>query len=137
MKISRSFPPNFADIVKVLPAVRKKPTIVFTYGDTIYAPGRNVVVDDHLVAHEEVHQRQQSEMGVEKWWKKYLEDSSFRLEQELEAYRTQFIYLENHHNRATRKKLLPHMAGALCGEMYGKVVDKQKAKDLIMGRATL
>lgn len=45
--------------------------------------------DQALIAHEMVHVRQQAATGWLAWWWRYLTDESFRLDQELEAYRVQ------------------------------------------------
>lgn len=92
MKVIQALPPNIKKIYARFPHVRGAP-VVFAYGDTIYNPGRDAVSDD-VMAHEKVHQRQQAEHpgGVEGWWDQYLEDSDFRLDQELEAYGAQLRY---------------------------------------------
>jgi len=46
--------------------------------------------DAALIAHEEVHARQQRATGwFAWWWWRYLTDEAFRLDAELEAYRVQ------------------------------------------------
>lgn len=136
MTISQGYPPNYAAIVKAIPAVKLNKGIVFTYGDTIFMPaGINLV--DHLMAHEQEHIRQQTEMGAEKWWAQYLKDPQFRLEQELEAYKVQYQTLQKNHSRQDRRVTLMKIAGDLGGSMYGKIINKEMARKLITGDAQL
>ena len=97
MKTIKGFPPNIKQIDEVL-HTKSKPTVVYTYGDTVYIPNGEALSDD-LEVHEAVHIKQQAEMGAEEWWKKFLEDPEFRLSQELEAYQAQWEYIEENKNR--------------------------------------
>lgn len=135
MRIAYTFPPNYAEICRRIPAVKLRPTIIFTYGDTLYNPGRGLI-PDHLMAHEETHAREQAEMGIDEWWDQYLASPQFRLEQELKAYRVQYrvaAALPRH----MRKTLLLKISADLGGPMYGKIVDKEQARKLITGGAQL
>lgn len=126
--IKGEYPPNYEDICAVFD-IKDDPNIVFTYGDKLYAPG-SPPIDVHLLRHEETHERQQSAMGVEAWWDRYLSDANFRYEQELEAYRNQYrsmATLPLHH----RLGYLSHMAKSLAGKMYGEIVNYDEAKDAI------
>ena len=102
-------------------------TTVFTYGDTIYNPGK-ISLSPDLVIHEEVHERQQKNMNVlyrfgpAIWWRKYLRDPKFRFEQELEAYRAQYAFFERAlTDRQLKHKILEDLAGKLIGPMYGNM----------------
>lgn len=126
MKVSMSPPPNHAQIVEAFGAAALR-RAVFTYGDTIHNPQLGHITQN-LVVHEEVHERQQKEMGVEAWWERYLIDPAFRLEQETEAYNTQYHSVSG---RAQRRNLLPHIVKNLSGPLYGNIINKAKAKELI------
>jgi hypothetical protein len=127
MKIEKGFPPNIAEIAK---RFRITPETVFAYGDTLYSPlGLGIPPD--LMVHEEVHERQQSEAGVEQWWAMYLENESFRLSQEVEAYRAQWKYLQGVLNRKGRLAALNRLAENLASPMYGSIINKKLAKELI------
>lgn len=122
-------PPNFHLIAAVFgqQVVKGK---VFAYGDAIYCPsGRQPSAD--LVVHEETHLRQQKELGVrgaERWWKRYLEDSAFRLSQEVEAYRAQLAACPGReYRRAVRK----HAVKMLAGPTYGRLVTADRARALL------
>lgn len=137
MKIVKGFPPNYSDIIAAIPAVKMKSGIIFTYGDTVYCPAGNTNLPDHLIAHEQKHIDEQKSMGPEQWWYRYLVSASYRLEQELIAYRAQYKVLQQNHSRVERKLVLSHIAKDLSGAMYGKVIDGKKAKLLITGEAEL
>lgn len=132
MKIKIAYPPNYVDICKKIPAVKLKKSIIFTYGDTIYNPAGNNL-DPALIAHEEVHQVQQEKMGIENWWKMYLEHEHFRLDQEVQAYRKQSLVMRETYNRPMRRKLFKAIVKDLSGAMYGKIIDAEQAKQLIGG----
>lgn len=119
-------PPNYGKLVEVFGAGALR-RAVFTYGDTIYNPKGGRITPD-LMAHEQVHERQQAAIGVEVWWGRFLADPSFRLEQELEAYRTQFHSVPG---RKNRRELLPHIVRSLAGPLYGNIISKAKAKELV------
>ena len=128
MRIKHEFPPNY-DELKQRFDIEGKP-VVFTYGDTLYVP-LGGEIPDHLMKHEETHQRQQDDMGVENWWRLYMQDDEFRLNQELEAYRNQYQYSKETDSRQVRRGLLQQIAEDLSSKIYGNLIDKQKAIKLI------
>lgn len=131
MRIVKGFPPNYSAICAAIPAVKSKPGIIFTYGNTIYCPMGNTNLPDHLEAHEATHSLEQDKIGVDEWWARYLRDPRFRLEQELLAYQVQYRVLQSNHSRAERKFVLSKISKDLGGAMYGKIVDTKKARQLI------
>jgi hypothetical protein len=128
MKIVKDFPPNFADIEKTFDLEGLQP--VFAYGDTLYNPGGFDIPDD-LMAHEETHERQQKELGPQAWWDRYLGDREFRLMQEAEAYRNQYLFVKGKYSRQVRRKLLQDMAKNLSSKLYGNIISKKEAEYLI------
>lgn len=136
MKIARSFPPNYEDIVVAIPAVKRNPNIIFTYGDTLYVPS-GVMIPPHLHAHEVTHCVEQAKIGVDEWWSKYLVSPRFRLEQELLAYRAQYQFLLKHSPRHFARTVLLKISEDLSGAMYGSIVDRPMARDLITGKTQL
>lgn len=130
MKIVLDYPPNYEAISKTFNLEGKKP--VFTFGNLIYNP-HNGIIDRFLMAHEEVHAKQQGENPKE-WWDKYLVDPSFRVSQEAEAYQMQY--------REARKlikdknqlaKFLHIIASDFSSSMYGSVLSYQEAYKIIRG----
>lgn len=130
MQIIEEYPPNFEKICEHIPTVREKTDAVFTYGDIIYNPGKNVV-EDHLQCHEQVHMRQQEEMGRDEWWEKYLTDVKFRLSQEKEAYHAQYKFAMKVYGRAQASWLLKAVAKDLSGALYGNIMTYKQARSEI------
>lgn len=105
---------------------------VWTYGDTLYNPG-GIHVEDHLLAHEQTHTIQQErEGGPDKWWRRYLDDPTFRFEQELQAYAMQYaFYCEQRTDRNQRFRFLHQLAGALSGPLYQVAISRSDAQKAI------
>lgn len=103
--------------------------VVFTVGNMIYS---KFDLTEDLLEHELVHVKQQHDLGIEIWWERFFADPAFRLEQEVEAYRTQYRWIERHHkDRNARHYYLNAFAGFLCGPMYGHLLDHKDAMNLI------
>jgi hypothetical protein len=132
MKIIKGYPPNYSAIID---ALHPAGNFIFTYGDTIYSPTTEIL-DEEIIEHERVHERQQTEndkqFGPRKWWERYLIDGSFRWRQELEAYRAQWEYLERYEpDRNKRHKKLVEMARFLSSPSYGNLVGFAEAMEKI------
>ncbi len=131
MKIVNDYPPNYRQIVD---ALGDQPEALFCYGDTIYNPRGGDVPPD-IEKHEEVHMKQQGS-NPDLWYHRYLSSPEFRLEQELEAYGTQYAFA-----KAALKggKLLEwaleNMAKALSGGAYGGLLTFAEAKSKIRNYA--
>ncbi len=133
MKVVQGLPPNYDEISRTfhfdqLPAIFKP---VFAYGDTLYNPTGEEVSDD-LMAHEETHEEQQKILGAEQWWELYLTDEAFRLTQEVEAYRAQYISVQDK-SRDFRRLFLQRLAKDLSSKLYGSIINTKQAKELIHG----
>jgi hypothetical protein len=127
-QVKYEYPPNYDEICQHIPAVKKHPYIVFTYAPAIYSPA-GIKLPPDLVVHEEVHIARQTKPA--EWWQKYLTDIDFRLNEELEAYRAQYLFALEHYNRKERRLLLTGMTKDLSGEMYGKIITRKEAIKLI------
>jgi hypothetical protein len=130
MRIIEAPPPNIDAIKKVFPHVEKYKA-VFAYGDSIYNP-YGARFDPFMIAHEETHSIQQGD-DVEGWWTKYLEDPNFRIEQEAEAYKVQ--YLAACAKSIDKEKLdryARRLAEALSGPIYGELISFTNALRLII-----
>jgi hypothetical protein len=98
---------------------------VFAIGDVIYS---KYEITGDLMEHELVHIKQQHDMGVSIWWEKFFESPEFRLSQEVEAYQTQYRWIERHHkDRNARHYYLNAFAGFLSGPMYGHLISHAEA----------
>ena len=129
MKISKDYPPNIDEIKKVL---TPSPGAVFTYGDTLYNPS-NGIIDDPLMAHEEIHSLRQGKDPAG-WWERYLKEPSFRLSEELRAYQEQYqVYLLEGHERNKIAMFSYQLAKDLAGPMYGNVITVLEARQKIIG----
>jgi hypothetical protein len=130
MKIVYDVPPNYDEIAAVF-KIKDRLRVVFTYGNTLYVPGGTAIkIDKPLMKHEETHARQQKAYGVDDWWERFLHEPAFRLQQELEAYRTQYknmvdLPLED------RLGYLEHISNDLAGEIYGNMLTAKEAKAVI------
>ena len=98
--------------------------IVFSFGNIIYNP-RCIDIPDHLMVHEEVHGVQQNHNDADAavWWKRYLEDPKFRIEQEVEAYAAQYRFIcEKVKDKNARYRNLHMLAQDLSGPIYGEAI---------------
>jgi hypothetical protein len=115
-------PPTIAAILEIFPEAAK-PDVIFAFGDKIYNPSGNPI-PRALMAHERVHGMRQLTMGLDveqgvmRWWAQYLDDKSFRFEEELKAhaaeFREQAYGLDSNH----RAKLLMATARRLIAPLY-------------------
>lgn len=125
-------------------------TTYWTYGDILYNPGGGEI-PDHVIAHEEQHVKQQSwdylktvikpeEITEEVeasdardfWWKRYLTNPRFRLEQEAEAYGVQYrFFRERNKDRNKRTRFKHALAAQLSGPLYQLAVSHDQARSLI------
>lgn len=128
MKIQSGFPPN---IEKIRKTFRLSGREVFTYGDIVFL-GAGGQIDGALAAHEQTHIEQQTEMGAEPWWDRYLEDKEFRLSQELPAYQKQYREAKKViKDRERLNKFLILIARDMSGPMYGNMIGFNEATRLI------
>lgn len=130
-KIVKAYPPNYDEI-----KARFNPpaNTVFAYGDAIYSPS-NVNLAADLIEHERTHFAQQARAGgPEAWWRRYIDDPQFRLEQEIEAYRAQYAAVATL-PRPERRALLAFICKSLASGMYGRLVTKEQARRLVAGTA--
>lgn len=131
MKIVHDMPPNYTQICQAIPGAGSNLNVIFAYGDILYVPNENAVIPDHLMVHEETHQKQQGD-NVEGWWYDYLHNIQFRLKQEVEAYSAQYHYLKTAgYGRPERRRLLEKFAQDLSSEIYGSIILKADAKEVI------
>lgn len=129
MIVKQGFPPNIQAIAQEF---KITPDTVFAYGDTLYNP-LGLPIPQDLMIHEETHEKQQQALGVEQWWTMYLDRPNFRLQQEVEAYQNQYEFIKTVLNRKGRIAALNRFAEQLSSDLYGKIINKKKAKELIDG----
>ena len=128
MKIVNERPPIYDSIISA--GMNPSPTVIYTYGDTIYNPGGGDLAD-HTIEHEETHCDQQGS-DPDGWWSRYLVDAYFRTEQEAEAYGRQYAYIcATVTDRNRRHKVLFDLARILSGPIYGSVIGHTAAMKMI------
>lgn len=137
MILSPRKPPNLKKIRQAFPHMNPNSTL-FAYGEILYNPGK-IKVSPDMWEHEETHYKQQknytktSKMsGLDEWWDRYMRDESFRLSQEIEAYRAQFKMIKQMILiDSICLKLLDTLAKHLSGPMYGNMIGFEEAKRTI------
>lgn len=153
MKILNERPPEWI-MTGCLDQFRVKVDNTFwTYGDTIYNPG-GISIPEDIIAHEEQHGRQQEAyvggcvdaycieeqhslhkdtLGKDGWWREYLTNPRFRLEQESEAYGEQYrFFCENRKDRNQRYRFLVLISRQLSGPLYQLSISAQQARAIIL-----
>lgn len=104
---------------------------VIAFGDTIYAKDE---IPEHLVVHENTHLLRQKNSKIYGiiWWIRYIFNKKFRFIEELLAYRNQYRFIKSRlKNREEQNKYLRKFSYDLASELYGKMVDFNKAMKLI------
>ena len=131
MNIVAGTPPNFEAIVARFPAARRR-GVIFTWGDTVYVNGVPEL-PSQLKAHEAVHIDQQRRLwgGPERWWALYLDNPTFRLDQELQAHRAEYRTLKQLDRNAAARSLT-FIAERLASPLYGGMITVREAKRMIL-----
>lgn len=127
--------PPLIDEIDAAFGVRGKP-ILFAFGDKIYNPA-GVDVPPEIVVHETVHGERQGD-DVFGWWRRYIADPVFRLEEELPAHVAEFQELctlqasrwVSHRNM--RRTLAAHVARKLSAPLYGRLVTFDAARKFLL-----
>lgn len=133
MNVVVSSPPNFDAIVERFPFARNQ-GVIFTYGQTIYNPS-GIAISSALKCHESVHAQRQGEdeEEIRQWWRRYLDEPMFRLEEELLAHRAEYRAFKGW-EKDSRKQAqeLESIAARLSGPLYGNVLTLARARRLIV-----
>jgi len=129
------YPPNFAEI-SLRFGLGRKPSVVFCFGDRIYSPQPGPI-HPAVLAHEGVHGQRQgsSQLAVMEWWRRYLDDTAFRLAEEIPAHVAEYRYWLDHGSRAERRRALQVTADRLAAPLYGRMIGRSAARDMIRAGA--
>lgn len=142
MQLIRERPPLFDEIDRVF-NVKGKP-ILFAWGSVIYAPSGVTAVHPAVEAHEKVHgdrqlapcdpsDKRSAEMKIWYWWRRYLDDPVFRLEEEKLGHLAEYQHLVAHASgRSDRRRHLSHVAARLCQPLYGYDLTKAQAMEYLI-----
>ena len=140
MKIIKEKPPIWDAVVEAFPSVLRSPSVVFCYGDSIYAPGLedpSQGLPEAIITHEKVHSLRQGD-NPDKWWKEYIINKEFRFYEELLAHVAEYEFLAKRtNNRNQRRLYLSHIADKLSSPIYGSMVKRDKAKLFIKGKISV
>lgn len=126
-KLSTEKPPNIIALSQKF-GVKWESGLIVAYGDTIHCAQQPI--SENKIAHELVHLRQQSKIGLEEWWDRYYKYPEFRLEQEIEAYRAERDILKTM-NRSERRRITSKNAKDLSSAMYGNLISYETALNLL------
>ncbi len=132
MMIVHAYPPMIDEIDKAFKTRGKD--VIYCWGATIYAPHSDSI-SPALQAHEAVHRDQQAAGGPEPWWRRYIDDTAFRQQQEIPAHRTKY---QRHAKQANADQQVPgfrsrrlyhlhHIASRLSGPLYGGLISRADA----------
>lgn len=103
--------------------------IIVANGDTIHCAYE---IPPEKIIHEVTHLKRQKEIGKDLWWDLYLAKDSFRLEEEVLAYKSEYKFIcESILDRNDRFQYLYQMAQALSSSQYGKLCTGDEAMKLI------
>ena len=131
MRIVFDRPPMFAEINAKF-HIAGKP-VIFSWGGLIYNPER-ITIPPHLMVHEAMHGQRQSRLGIERWWRDYIDSPAFRLEEEVLAHQVEYAaLLRVNSNRHARRSYLKQVAKRLAGPLYGGMITTAKARGLLLG----
>lgn len=136
MKIIKAFPPNYAAIAQRFP-VKGKQGILYAWGNRIYNPS-GIDVLPWILAHESVHGQRQCmifdygveiDTAVKAWWKRYLAEPVFRLDEEIAAHRAEWtVYSANRSGKVERQWYLDMMVARLSGPLYDNMITPSAAR---------
>lgn len=133
MQIIKQRPPLFEEIAAAFPIVRERKSIIYAWGDRIYNPD-GIVIPAELFVHEQVHMDRQGST-VEAWWRCYLSDPEFRLNEEIPAHAAEYrAFCANNRQgerRNARRLYLHAAAKRLSSPIYGSMISYDHARTAI------
>ncbi len=130
MRIIRERPPMFDEIDAKF-HIADRP-VIFAWGDIIYNP-KGIPIPPQLIEHEGMHGWRQTDLGVEQWWRNYIDSAAFRLEEEILAHQVEYrALLRDCKNRNARRACLKQTAKRLAAPLYGGMTTVAKARKLLL-----
>ena len=126
IKVIKSLPPNYEAIKQS--GLKTNDNTVYCYGDKIYAPNCDPYPD--VIYHESIHSKQQGD-NPEAWWQRYLNDSGFRFEQELEAFAGQYNFVKKNTDARYAKQSLEEISEVMASEQYQFGITRYQVSSLI------
>lgn len=129
MKVVRELPPLFDEIDAVFNIRDQR--VIFAWGDKIFAPKQQGELPKALLVHEAVHGERQMAYpgGVVAWWRRYIAEPQFRLDEEIPAHKAELAHLlTKAKGPAMRAHYLSRTAARLAGPLYGGLITIAEAK---------
>ncbi len=117
MEIVVDHPPIYDELCQAFPIAGKP--MIFAWGGRIFNP-HCIAVPPILVAHEAVHGMRQGS-DIEGWWRRYIDDPAFRLDEEVRGHLAEYEYLlrtNGYPNRNARRRALRATAKRLASPVY-------------------
>lgn len=131
-------PPNIDEVDAVFHC--RDLDVFYSWGDRVFS-SHGQVVPPALLAHEQVHCDRQlvHSGGVVGWWRAYIADPAFRLDEEVLAHRAEYRWWAARPGadrpvigfRSGRLYHLTHIAKRLSGPLYGNLITLSDAKQVI------
>lgn len=110
-------PPIFEKILAAFPGA-DNPNVLFAYDGAIYNPGAHKLPPE-LIDHESVHLDRQKEIGADVWWEQYINDGSFRYEEEYLAHLAELkSIVARMPNAKSRDNAVDHITRKLVAPLY-------------------
>lgn len=129
MNLVKGKPPIYEKIIQS--GLKPQDNTVFAYGNDLYIQElKENEISSFLMVHEEVHMKQQGD-NPEVWWDKYLTNTKFRFDQEVEAYRAEYRKICEMFKNKAQKWFKHELAKQLSSPMYGSLVTISQAENLI------
>lgn len=130
-KVVWDFPPLYEEIAAAF-KLRRDQGIIFSWGGRVFNPD-GLSISPPLAAHEAVHGARQGtvEANIVDWWKRYIDDVRFRLEEEIPAHQAEYRWFIEHGNRNQRRIALKQTAARLASPLYGRLVGVSTARDML------
>jgi hypothetical protein len=120
-------PPLFDEIAAAFDLAGQKP--IFAWGSVIYNP-HAITIPACLFVHEGVHGERQGS-DVEGWWRRYIAEPPFRLDEEIPAHQAEYRAFCDGRDRNARRIGLHHIAKRLASPLYGRMVSYDRARQII------
>lgn len=117
MEIVVDCPPIYDELCRAFPIAGKP--MIFAWGGRIFNP-QNILVLPILIAHETVHGVRQAG-DIEGWWRRYIDDAAFRLDEEVRGHLAEYEYLlrtGGRPDRNARRRALRATAKRLASPVY-------------------
>jgi hypothetical protein len=136
MRIVNQPPPIFDEIVAAFPHAAL-PGVMFCWREIIYIPQQTGPIPAQLIAHEQAHCDRQAGFHITDWWRRYISDQQFRLDEEMPAHVVElreWIKIETPKwvgKRALKRHLTGRVARRLADKLYGPMITYENARTIL------